>query len=141
MRLSMRTQYALRALTLLAMGENDRPMTTRELANQESISVKFLEQVLVGLKIGGMVRSRRGRNGGYLLARPPDDITLGELIRLMEGPESAVTSLADAPASTGLREIMAEVDQATSYLLDRFTLDEICRRSRLSDPAEPGSHR
>jgi Rrf2 family protein len=130
MRLSMRTQYALRALTLLAMNNDDAPVNTRELATHESISVKFLEQVMLSLKNAGLVRSRRGRNGGYALTRPPADITLGELIRLMEGPESAMTDLADAPASNGLRDVMAEVDQATSYLLDRFTLEEICRRSR-----------
>ena len=130
MRLSMRTQYALRALTLLAMNDDDAPVNARELASRESISVKFLEQVMVNLKIGGLVRSRRGRNGGYMLARQPADITLGELIRLLEGPESAVTDLADAPASTGLRAVMAEIDLATSYLLDGFSLAEICRRSR-----------
>ena len=126
----MRTQYALRALTLLAMNDDDAPVNARELASRESISVKFLEQVMVNLKIGGLVRSRRGRNGGYMLARQPADITLGELIRLLEGPESAVTDLADAPASTGLRAVMAEIDLATSYLLDGFSLAEICRRSR-----------
>ena len=141
MRLSMRTQYALQALIVLARNDDDEPVKARELASRESISVKFLEQVLVSLKNGGLVRSRRGRHGGYVLARPPADITLGELIRLMEGPESAVTSLADVPASTGLREIMAEVDQATSYLLDGFSLAEICRRSGPADPEETGSHR
>ena len=138
LRLSMRTQYALRALTELAMNDGAEPVKAWELAEKENIPVKFLEQVLASLKNGRLVISRRGCNGGYVLARPPSEITLGELIRLMEGPESAATSLADPMASTGLREIMEEVDRATNYLLDRFSLEEICRRSRLPDPEQTG---
>ena len=139
MRLSMRTQYALRALTGLAMDDSDKPVKARELACRENISVKFLEQVLVSLKHGGLVRSRRGCSGGYVLARAPSEITLGELIQLMEGSESAVTSLADGTTCNGLREIMEEVDEATNYLLGGFSLEEICRRSRLSDPEQAGT--
>jgi len=135
MRLSMRTQYALRALIALVTKHGGGPVNSRELALGENIPVKFLEQVLVGLKNAGLVESRRGRYGGYVLARAASAITLGELIGAMEGPELAVTRLADGLAPAALREIMEEVDQATGYLLNRFSLEEICRRSQQSPTA------
>jgi Rrf2 family protein len=133
-RLNMRTQYALRALIGIAMNSGDESVKVRELAWRENIPVKFLEQVMVILKNAGFVLSRRGRNGGYVLARPSCDIMLGDLIRQMEGSGSAVANLKDSTMPTGLREVMEEVDQATNYLLDSFSLAEICRRSRQSHP-------
>ena len=135
MRLSMRTQYALRALTVLAMNSRGGPVTSRELASQQDIPLKFLERVLVNLKHAGLVLSRRGRDGGYVLSRPPCDINLGELIRLMEGPESVMTSLADGPATAGLQEVMEEIDEATGYLLEGFSLEKICQRTQPSSTA------
>lgn len=132
MRLSMRTQYALRALIALATYRNNEPVKARELARREKIPVKFLEQVLATLKQGGLVLSKRGCNGGYTLARSPSQITLGELIRHVETPDAGITGVEQTASYAGLKEIMEQVDQATNYLLDRFSLEEIARRSQKS---------
>ncbi len=91
MRLSARVDYALRAVTELAAtgGESngsERPVTAERLAQAQQIPPKFLESILLQLRRGGVVTAQRGPEGGYRLARPPDEITLAQIIRVIDGP-------------------------------------------------------
>ncbi len=84
MKITYRTDYALKALLDLALHHGQQPVSIRDLAMRIDAPVKFLEQVLVELKRGGFVESRRGNAGGYLLAKAPGKITLGEAVRFLE---------------------------------------------------------
>jgi Rrf2 family protein len=84
--ISQKSKYALRALMALADRSGDAPMLIGEIAAQEVIPRKFLEQILLDLKHQGLVVSRRGKAGGYILLRRPETITFGEVLRLMDGP-------------------------------------------------------
>src|SRR5919109_2199306 len=89
MRLSARVDYALRAAAELAVG-GERPVTAVQLAEAQQIPPKFLENILSQLRRSGLVRSQRGPEGGYWLARPADKISLADVIRAVEGPLATV---------------------------------------------------
>lgn len=84
--ISQKAKYALRALSALARAEAGAPLQISEIAERQKIPKKFLEQILLDLKRNGLVTSRRGKQGGYLLLRPADEITYGEVLRLIDGP-------------------------------------------------------
>lgn len=83
--LSQKCKYALQALMVLARENNDRLLLVSEIAERENLPKKFLEAILLELNRNGLVRSRRGRGGGYALAKPADLITFGQVIRIMDG--------------------------------------------------------
>ncbi len=85
MKLAAKTRYAARILLALAMHGEGAPMTTTSLSERTGVTVQFIEQILKTLKRGGLTRSTRGAAGGHTLARKPDDISLGDIVRLMEG--------------------------------------------------------
>jgi len=90
MRLSKKCQYALKALFELALRNNAGPVKTHDIAKAQGISTRFLEVILNELRHGGFVESRRGSEGGYLLARPAKDITVGQIISYIQGPIAIV---------------------------------------------------
>jgi Rrf2 family protein len=136
--LSKKTQYSLRAMYALSRSYRNGPQLIADVATRECIPKKFLEQILLRLKNKGLVESKKGKGGGYTLARAPEKITLGEVIRLMEGP------LAPLPCAseTAYRKcdecvderfcetklVMREVRDAMAAILDRTTLADACRR-------------
>jgi Rrf2 family protein len=136
--LSKRTQYSLRALYALARDYHSGPRLIQDLASEEAIPKKFLEQILLRLKGNGLVVSKKGRGGGYALARNPDEITLGSVIRLVEGPLAPVPCASEsafrkcdecADARTcGTSIVMREVRDAMAAILDRTTLTMVCRK-------------
>src|SRR4051794_18159333 len=81
MNISVKGEYALHAILDLASAANGEPVKIADIARRQKIPQKFLELILAGLKQGGFVESRRGADGGYLLARPPESITIGEVVR------------------------------------------------------------
>src|SRR5215204_1508023 len=85
MNISVKGEYALHAVFDLALQTPGEPVRIADIARRQQIPQKFLELILAGLKQGGFVESRRGAEGGYLLAKPADSITVGEVIRFMEG--------------------------------------------------------
>lgn len=85
MRLSTRSEYGLRAIAALATRHDGQPVPLREIASSETISEQYLEQIFVDLRRGGFVRSVRGAKGGYLLARQPEEISVGEVLGVLEG--------------------------------------------------------
>jgi Rrf2 family protein len=138
-KLSKKSEYALRALIDLAMNPRGEVVQIHELASKENIPVKFLEQILLNLKNAGILQSRRGICGGYALNRPADQITLGQVIRLMDGSLAPLSCTSkSAPkrcscpdeATCGLRSAMLEVYDAISGIVDKMTLADVCERTR-----------
>lgn len=133
MRISQKTDYALRALYVLAqLQPSGEPVRTAEIARREKISLKFLEAILVELRRSGFVLSQRGAEGGHRLAVPAREITVGAIWRALGGPLSPSTD----PAS-GRRKVPSgvfqfvwdDVDSATSKVVDSITLDDVVRRA------------
>lgn len=133
MRLSKRGEYALRALIDLGIArELGRPMLKiSELAGRENIPIKFLEAILVQLKDAGYLDSKRGKLGGVFLKQPSDQISIGSVVRLIDGPLAPIrcaSVTAYEPCSCpdeehcGLRMLMVDVRNATANILDRYTL-------------------
>src|SRR3954447_17594204 len=89
MNISVKGEYALHAVFDLAQQKPGEPVKIADIAKRQDIPQKFLELILAGLKQGGFVESRRGAEGGYLLARPPEAITVGEVLRFVEGPQAS----------------------------------------------------
>ena len=86
LKLSNRGLYGIKALYELARNYGEAPVAIREISLRHGLPVPFLEQVLYRLRMAGIVESRRGTNGGYLLSRPPGEITIGDAVRALEGP-------------------------------------------------------
>ena len=91
MNISVKGEYALHAIFDLALQKSGEPIKIADIARRQKIPQKFLELILAGLKQGGFVESRRGAEGGYLLARPPEAITVGQVMRYVEGAKSATS--------------------------------------------------
>jgi len=131
MRFSKKSEYALRAVLILANSPPNQTLQIQELSESSGVSVKFLEQILLVLKKGGILRSKRGVGGGYQLNRPARSITLGEVIKLMDG---ALCSLSDAggsqdcpehPGSVGLQSCFREIDGQVNAALEGKTIEEV----------------
>lgn len=112
-----------------------RPLLqVNELATKEDLPVKFLEQILMQLKAAGYLESRRGKHGGYLLARRPEDIQIGQVVRLIDGPLAPIRCVSQVAYERctcpdeehcGLRMVMLDVRNAISNILDRFSLADV----------------
>ena len=127
MNLSVKAEYALQAIFDLASQPPDVPVKIAGIARRQRIPQKFLELILAGLKQGGFVESKRGAEGGYLLARPADALTVGEVLRFVEGTQPSKTRGRRKP-DTPFSETWQQVDQGVSAILDRTTFGEIRRR-------------
>lgn len=139
MKLSLRGDYALRALMVLAEHYGRGIVRIQTISEQQAIPKRFLEQILNDVKSGGFVESRRGIAGGYQLARPPEQITLAALIRYVEGslvalpPEGEpVPSGAAQPdeVQLAIRSVLKEVREAILKVLEHVTLADLCERAR-----------
>lgn len=136
--LSKRAKYAIKALLALAERQRDEPMRIADLAREEQIPPKFLELILLGLKNQGILRSRKGKGGGYLLARDPSDIYLGQIVRMFDGPlapvpcasQTAYVPCSDCPneAVCGVHLAMKEVRDVTAKVLDGTSLASLRRQ-------------
>jgi Rrf2 family protein len=152
MKLSKRGEYALRALIDLGIAaELGRPiLQVSELAAKEKLPIKFLEQIFSQLKASGFVVSKRGKLGGYSLARPMNKIKFGSVIRLIDGPLAPISCVSETAYERctcpdedhcGLRMLMLDVRTAIIKILDRYTLADIVeitlrkmRRDKVSPP-------
>ena len=136
--LSKRTQYGLRAMYALARNYGQGPMLIAQLAEDESIPKKFLEQILLALKNSGLVDSKKGKGGGYTLAQSPSTITIGNVIRMMEGPLAPLPCASETRfrkceecvdiETCGTRLVMRDVRDAIADILDSTTLAAVCDR-------------
>ena len=130
--LSKRTQYSLRALYALTRKFGEGPVLITTLAESETIPKKFLEQILVSLKSAGFVSSKKGKGGGYVLAQPPEKITIGSVIRAIEGPLAPLPCASETRfrkcdecvdiQTCGTRIVMRQVRDAMASILDETTL-------------------
>lgn len=130
MNISVKSEYALKAVFDLAsqylgtgQGTAMTPVKIADIAKRQKIPQKFLELILAGLKQNGFVDSRRGAEGGYLLARAPDSITVGEVLRAVESLKGSSRQANEDPFS----EIWQRVDLAVSDVLDRTSFAELAR--------------
>ena len=131
MNISVKSEYALKAVFDLASqylakrdsGAQMPPIKIADIARRQRIPQKFLELILAGLKQSGFVDSRRGAEGGYLLARPPDSITIGEVLRTVENVKGGSRPRSNDPFA----EIWDRVDAAVSDVLDQTTFAELAR--------------
>ncbi len=133
MRVSAKVDYALRAMTELAAAA-PALMTAEQLASAQQIPPKFLESILAQLRNGELVSSQRGAEGGYRLARPAEEISIAEVIRVLEGPIATVRGarpdeLEYAGAAAGLREIWLELRLQMRGVLEQTTLADIVTKS------------
>jgi Rrf2 family protein len=138
--LSKKTKYALKALEYLARARHRGPVLIAEIAASEKIPQKFLEAILLELKKEGFLESRKGKGGGYLLGLPPEAITLGAVVRKMEGPLALLPCVSQMAyrrcdecvdeVTCGLRMIMKDVRDRTAEILDGTTLADVEARVR-----------
>jgi len=126
MNISVKGEYALQAILDLAAQPAGEPVRIADIAKRQSIPQKFLELILAGLKQGGFVESRRGAEGGYLLARPADSITVGEVLRFVEGPQQG-KHRPRRKIETPFTDMWQQVDQAISGIIDKTTFAELLR--------------
>ncbi len=130
MRITYKGDYTLKAVLDLARNEGQL-VTIHEMAKRIDAPVKFLEQVLLALKRGGFIESRRGRVGGYLLSRPPSKITVGEVIRYIDGPVEPIacankgyTACSDIHKCV-FKKLWQQVSHATSEIVDNVTFEQL----------------
>jgi Rrf2 family protein len=133
--LTQRSRYALRALIFLARTGSVAPVSISTIAADQQLPRKFLEIILLDLKNGGLVNSYRGKTGGYRLARAPQKISFGEIIRLIEGPLAlvpcvSVTAYQRCPdcfeeSTCAIRKVMTVVRDGTAAILDGTTLADM----------------
>jgi Rrf2 family protein len=137
MKLSLRGEYALRALVVLGLNYGEQVVRIQTISTQQNIPKRFLEQILNDLKSAGIVESRRGMAGGYRLSKTPDKISLATVIRHIEGPLAPVRCVSEKYYSKctcpneekcGIRSIMKEVREAIVAILDKVTVEELCER-------------
>jgi Rrf2 family protein len=144
--ISQKSKYALRALLALAARPGGEPMLISDIAEQEVIPRKFLEQILLELKRAGLVASRRGKAGGYLMLRRAETVTFGEVLRLIDGPLAPLPCLSKMAYrrcgdcanenACKLRKVFARVADATRDILDTTTLADVLQAGVTSLPVE-----
>ncbi|MDA8300258.1 MAG: Rrf2 family transcriptional regulator [Actinomycetota bacterium] len=135
MRVSTRGDYACRALLSLALHGGDTPTSVRDIALRTGLPQPYLEQILLALKGAGLVRSKRGVGGGYVLARAPEKLTLGQIVSAVDGPivvgdfgEPHAGGSCDHEGQCVLLSVWAEVGEHMRAHLDSYTIADMVRR-------------
>ena len=123
MNISVKSEYALHAVLDLALQPPGEPVKIAEVARRQKIPQKFLELILASLKQGGFVESRRGAEGGYRLARPANEITVGEVLKFVEETKHSKRAAGDP-----FEDVWRRVDEAVAEILDRTTFAELARQ-------------
>jgi Rrf2 family protein len=150
-KLSSKGRYAVRALFDIAFFNQGRPTQVKDIAERQAIPPRFLEQIFQDLKRAGIVGSKRGPQGGYVLARPPEDIPIGEVVAVIEGPvalaEAGRGAVREAgTAADGLRVTDAIFEQLSDRIvacLNSVSLADVCSQARdlgVAPPGGPQSH-
>jgi Rrf2 family cysteine metabolism transcriptional repressor len=148
MKLSLRGEYALRALLVLGQNYEQGVVRIQTISDQQNIPKRFLEQILNDLKSAGMVQSRRGVAGGYRLAKRPELISLASVVRHIEGALAPVSCVSERfyekcscpdESRCAIRAVMREVREAVVKIAERVTLAELCERARTlqAEPLNP----
>ncbi|HHX73343.1 MAG TPA: Rrf2 family transcriptional regulator [Firmicutes bacterium] len=138
MKLSTKGRYGVRAMFELALQSGEGAIPLKNIAQREHISEKYLEHLFASLKKAGLINSVRGAQGGYRLARPAAEITLGDIIRVLEGPVAPTDCVIDESsgekcersAECVMRNIWCRVRDGINGILDGITLEEIVEEQR-----------
>jgi Rrf2 family protein len=135
--LSMKTQYAFKALMHMAQKNMDKPVLIAEIASERNIPLKFLENILLGLKKAGILNSKKGKGGGYLFALPPNQIKLATILRLVDGPIALLPCVSlnfyekcsnCDENFCGLNKVMIKVRDASLAILENQTVADIAKQ-------------
>jgi Rrf2 family protein len=134
MKISKKGEYAMRAMSDLALHMGDEYVRIVDISRRQRIPEKFLEQILLQLRNAGLLESKRGVGGGYKLAKPPERVTLADLLRIVDGPLAPVGCVSewarvDCPEenSCGLKLVMLEVRNAIVDILEKTTVADVCK--------------
>lgn len=135
MKLSMRSDYGARAIIDLARHYGQGPIQSADIAARQQVPEAYLEQLLTTLRKAGLIRSTRGPHGGHELARPPSEITFGEVIASLEGPFALLDCLDESGGcqlgpTCSMADIWQEVAQATRRILDATTIQDLVQRQK-----------
>lgn len=135
MKLSKKGEYALMAMIVLSMHYGKDTLQTKEIAEQENIPVKFLEQILLELKKAGILESKRGSRGGYRMIKDPKDVSLAYVIRIIDGPLAPINCVSrmahvkcPKEKTCGLYKTMLDVRNAISDILEGVSFQDIIDR-------------
>ena len=139
MKISKKGEYALKAMLHLSLNYRNGPVQIREIAEREKIPVKFLEQILLELRKAGLLKSKRGAGGGYSLIKPPQEINLAQVIRIVDGPLAPLPCVSEwahiscpDEKNCGLYNVMREVRNAIARILEGVTFGDICHKTKTS---------
>ncbi len=140
MKMSKRVSYGILAAIDLAIHAKDAPIQAKAVSRRQGIPLRFLEQVLHTMKNAGLVESQRGAQGGYLLSRKPEDLSLAEIFESLEGPvfhRSGVTPLPRhrhmGKSDLLLGDVCEQLQQAERKVLEGITIEQLAARQRLAD--------
>jgi Rrf2 family protein len=145
MKLSLRGEYALRALLVLGLNYGEHVVKIQSISEQQNIPKRFLEQILNDLRSAGVVESKRGVAGGYRLSKPPEEISLALVIRHFEGPLAPVKCVSEKyyarcscpdESKCGIRSVMKDVREAIVKILESVTVAELCNRVKMLQGAQ-----
>lgn len=146
--ISKKTKYALMAMIHLAKKYDKGPILIADLAREERIPKKFLELILLTLKNNGILQSKKGKGGGYYLGKPPRAISMGSVIRILEGPLAPVPCVSetayakceecDNEQACGIRIVMKDVRDAMAKILDNTTLADVLERIDKEEQKQAG---
>lgn len=136
MKVSTRGEYGVRAMVALAHHYGDGPMSIAEIARQSSVPPAYLEQLIAPLRRASLVQSKRGARGGYVLAREPEDIRIGDVYRVMEGPVAPMDCVSEDPADQTCplidgcetRPVWVKVRDSIVDALDSTTLADLAKK-------------
>ena len=132
MALTAKARYAARIMVYLARRSDVTSVTKRDIAKAEDISENYVEQIMISLRAGGLVRSHRGRNGGFSLGRPAQSITLSDVLRAVEGPISPAPCLSNAcerAPNCPTKKVWQEAAEAVEKVLIAYDLADLARQS------------
>ena len=133
MKLSTRSRYGTRLMLELALNYNKGPVLLKDISKSQEVSLKYLAQLIIPLKIAGLINSSRGAHGGYFLSRAPKDVKLSEIIVAVDGPLNLVECV-DNPAICNrsdfctTKDIWTEVSNKLSIILESYTLQQMINR-------------
>ncbi len=145
MRVSTRGEYGVRAMFDLALHFGSGPIALKTIAERQRISESYLEQLMAALRKAGLVTSKRGAQGGYELAATPTNVTIGEIIRVLEGPITPLDCLetdtgtgpyCQAPDRCVLRSLWKELQDSMTQVLDNTTLEDLRQEAYRLEVAE-----
>lgn len=142
MKISTKGRYALRLMLDLAVLGGDRPVSLRDIAKRQQISDKYLEQIISVLNKAGFVKSVRGAQGGYMLAKAPEDYTVGMILRLTEGTLAPVSCVeeegmsCERQACCATAKLWQKVNQAVSDVVDKVTLADLAEWQKEAEQSE-----